>query len=112
MSAKKIYVILSLEMAGQYVSSIATIGRGIKKYNMFYRWDIQAHKKPRKTAGKAAEKTALQKITQYWCLPSKPKDKSFIERFIGILQIECPDYYYEPPDVHDLLDILDERIFK
>lgn len=199
-SAKKIYVILRREMAEQYVPCIATIGRIIKKYHMFYRSDIQARKKRRKRAGKAAErkrkpynlrashpnqiiefdmkhinlpgkklyalcgidqytrrpevhissscsstagKTALQKIkqrfgkniiivndngsenmgeaeqwlaeqriTQYWCQANKPKDKPFIERFIGTLQTECLDYHYEPLGVQEMQDIIDEWIFK
>lgn len=199
-SAKKIYVILTWEREGSCIPSVATIGRIIKKYDMFYRTDIQARTKRRKAAGKAAErkkkpynlrasrpneiiefdmkqinlpgnklyalcgidqytrrpvvhvssscssaagKTALQKIrqrftkdiiiindngsenmgkaeqwlkeekmTQYWCRPNKPKDKPFIERFIGTLQTECLDYHYEPMDVHEMQEIIDEWIFK
>ncbi|GMO56119.1 MAG: hypothetical protein Ta2A_01150 [Treponemataceae bacterium] len=29
-------------------------------------------------------------ITQYWTRPHTPKDKPFIERFIGTFQRECP----------------------
>ncbi len=199
-SAKKIRTILLWEIAPQYVPSIATIGRIIKKYRMFYRADIKMRKKRRKKSSKAAErkkkpyklrasrpneiiefdmkhinlpgkklyalcgidqytrrpvvhissgcssaagKTALRKIkerfgdnisiindngsenmgtaekwlkseniTQYWCRPHRPKDKPFIERFIGTLQTECLDYHYEPLNVHEMQDIIDEWIFK
>ena len=42
-------------------------------------------------------------MRQYWCRPNKPKDKPFIERFIGTLQTECLDYHYEPMDVYSML---------
>jgi len=35
-------------------------------------------------------------ITQYWTRPNQPKDKPYVERFIGTLQKECLDYHYEP----------------
>lgn len=138
-SAKKIRVILSWEKQEQYVPSIATIGRIIKKYHMFYRADIQARKKRRKRAGKTALQKIIQRfgkhisivndngsenmgeaerwltdenIRQYWCRANKPKDKPLIERFIGTLQTECLDYHCEPLDVQELQDIVDQWIFK
>lgn len=199
-SAKKIRVVLTWETDG--VPSAATIGRIIKKHNMFYRADIKARrrrsKKGKKTAERlrkpyglratgpneiiefdmkhislpgrklyalcgidqytrrpvvhvssgcssAAGKAALKKIRerfgdgitivndngsenggkaeewlasddvkirQYWCRPHRPKDKPFIERFIGTLQTECLDYHYEPLTVAELQEIIDEWIFK
>ena len=201
-SAKKIRVILTWEMAEEEVPSAATIGRIIKKYNMFYRADIKTRRKRRKKSAKVAErlrkpynlratkpneiiefdmkhinlpgkklyalcgidqctrrpvvyvstscssrsgKVALQKIrerfgnaiiiindngsenkgeaeqwlasdgvkiTQYWCRPHRPKDKPFIERFIGTLQTECLDYHYEPMGAREMQEIIDEWIFK
>ena len=201
-SAKKIRVILTWEMAEEEVPSAATIGRIIKKHNMFYRADIKTRRKRRKKSAKVAErlrkpynlratkpneiiefdmkhinlpgkklyalcgidqytrrpvvhvstscssksgKAALQKIrerfgnaiiiindngsenkgeaeewlasddvkiTQYWCRPHRPKDKPFIERFIGTLQTECLDYHYEPMGAAEMQEIIDEWIFK
>ncbi|MDR1363781.1 MAG: integrase core domain-containing protein [Spirochaetaceae bacterium] len=48
---------------------------------------------------------AQMNITQYWTRPYTPKDKPFIERFIGTLQRECLDYHYEPLNVKELSEI-------
>ena len=199
-SAKKIRRILTWDIPEKDVPSIATVGRIIKKYKMFYRADIIARHKRQKTAGKAAKrkrkpynlratkpdeiiefdmkhinlpggklyalcgidqftrrsvvhiatscsslcgKKALQKIkekfgssiiivndngsenmdkaeewlasekiTQYWCRPHQPKDKPFIERFIGTMQRECLDYHYEPMNAAEMQEMIDEWIFK
>ena len=44
--------------------------------------------------------------------PHRPKDKPFIERFIGTLQTECLDYHYEPMGAREMQEIIDEWIFK
>ena len=62
--------------------------------------------------GEAERWLSDENIRQYWCRANKPKDKPFIERFIGTLQTECLDYHYEPLDVHELQDIVDQWIFK
>jgi len=45
-------------------------------------------------------------ITQYWTRPYQPKDKPFVERFIGTLQKECLDYNYEPMNVRELNEVV------
>lgn len=51
-------------------------------------------------------------ITQLWARPHRPKDKPFIERFIGTLQRECLDYNYAPMDAVELQDIVDRWLVK
>jgi putative transposase len=51
---------------------------------------------------------ASQEITQYWAKPHTPKDKPVVERFIGALQKECLDYHYEPLNVGELSEVIDE----
>ncbi|GMO14616.1 MAG: hypothetical protein Pg6A_00190 [Termitinemataceae bacterium] len=51
---------------------------------------------------KAEEYLASMNIPQYWTRPYTPKDKPFVERFIGTLQKECLDYYYTPLNVAEL----------
>jgi transposase InsO family protein len=46
-------------------------------------------------------------ITQYWTKPKSPKEKPFVERFIGTLQRECLDYHYEPMNVGELREVVD-----
>ena len=204
-SAKKIRVVLTCEMGEDEVPSRATIGRIIKKFNMFYRADIKAHRKRSRKAEKTnarkrkpyglratrpneiiefewmrsirkhinlpgrrlyalcgidqytrrpvvhvstsckakSAKTALMKIrerfgsgivivndngsenkreaeewlsaeniTQYWCRPHRPKDKPFIERFIGTMQRECLDYHNEPMGSAEMQEVIDEWLFK
>jgi transposase InsO family protein len=48
-----------------------------------------------------------EKITQYWTRPKQPKDKPFVERFIGTLQRECLDYNREPMNVSELRELVD-----
>ena len=43
--------------------------------------------------GKAYDYLKEQKITQYFARPYQPKDKPYIERFIGSYQRECLDQY-------------------
>jgi transposase InsO family protein len=57
--------------------------------------------------GKAMEMLASREITQYFARPRRPKDKPFIERFIGTLQKECLDYHYEPLNVTELREVVD-----
>lgn len=52
------------------------------------------------------------RIRQYWYRPHRPKDKPFIERFIGTLQTECLDYHFEPMRAAEMQKIIDEWIFK
>jgi hypothetical protein len=33
-------------------------------------------------------------IAPYWTKPKSPKEKPFVERFIGTFQKECLDYHY------------------
>lgn len=51
-------------------------------------------------------------ITQYWCRPRRPKDKPFVERFIGTLQTECLDYHFEPMGAKEMQDIIDGWILR
>jgi transposase InsO family protein len=51
-------------------------------------------------------------ITQYWTRPHRPKDKPFVERFIGTLQRECLDYNYEPMNVRELSCVVDSWLDK
>ena len=41
-------------------------------------------------------------IKQYWTHPRSPKEKSFVQRFIGTLQREFLDYRYEPMNVGEM----------
>ncbi|GMO62721.1 MAG: hypothetical protein Ta2A_09560 [Treponemataceae bacterium] len=60
----------------------------------------------------AEEYLALQNITQYWARPHTPKDKPFVERFIGTFQRECLDYHYEPMTCGELSAVVDEWLDK
>lgn len=199
-SAKKIAVIIKRDELLENPPSAATVGRIIKKYNMYYRSDIkERHKRARKAAKAHAKnrvpymlratkqceiiefdmkhvnlpgrklyalcaidqltkipvvhisngctsvsaRTALQKtvtrfgkavkivcdngsenmckaqewlceneIEQLWARPHKPKDKPFIERFIGTLQTECLDYNYEPMNATELQAVVDDWLIK
>jgi transposase InsO family protein len=55
---------------------------------------------------------AQMNITQYWTRPYTPKDKPFIERFIGTFQRECLDYHYEPLNAAELSEITDAWLDK
>ncbi|MEL5720119.1 MAG: integrase core domain-containing protein, partial [Treponemataceae bacterium] len=61
---------------------------------------------------KAEQWLSCESITQYWCRPHKPKDKPFIERFIGTLQTECLDYNYEPMSAAEMQMIVDQWLEK
>jgi len=50
------------------------------------------------------EYLAEQGITQYWAHPRSPKEKPFVQRFIGTLQREFLDYRYEPMNVREMQD--------
>ena len=41
-------------------------------------------------------------VRQYWTHPRSPKEKPFVERFIGTLQKEFPDCRYEPMNVAEM----------
>jgi len=47
---------------------------------------------------------AEQGITQYWTHPHCPKEKPFVQQFIGTLQREFLDYRYEPMNVREMQD--------
>jgi transposase InsO family protein len=51
-------------------------------------------------------------ITQYWTRPKSPKEKPFVERFIGTFQRECLDYHYEPMNVTELAEVVDAWLDK
>jgi transposase InsO family protein len=51
-------------------------------------------------------------ITQYWTRPKSPKEKPFVERFIGTLQRECLDYNYTPLNVAELSAVVDAWLGK
>lgn len=51
-------------------------------------------------------------ITQYWCRPRRPKDKPFVERFIGTLQTECLDYHFEPMGAAEMQETIDGWLLK
>jgi putative transposase len=51
-------------------------------------------------------------ITQYWTRPHQPKDKPYVERFIGTLQRECLDYNYAPMNVSELSEVIDTWLDK
>jgi putative transposase len=53
-----------------------------------------------------------ENITRYRARPYTPKDKAFIERFIGTFQRECLDYNYAPMNVRELSEVVDERLYK
>jgi putative transposase len=55
---------------------------------------------------------AEQGIAQYWTRPHSPKEKPFVERFIGTLQRECLDYHYEPMNVAELQEVVDAWVEK
>ena len=51
-------------------------------------------------------------VQQYWTRPRSPKEKPFVERFIGTLQRECLDYRYEPMNVGELREVVDAWVEK
>jgi putative transposase len=57
--------------------------------------------------GKAEAFLAEKEITQYWTHPYAPKEKPYIERFIGTFQKECLDYHYEPMNAAELQALAD-----
>jgi transposase InsO family protein len=62
--------------------------------------------------GKAEEYLASQNITQYWTHPYAPKEKPFVERFIGTFQKECLDYHYEPMNATELAAVANDWLEK
>lgn len=60
--------------------------------------------------GEAEEFLRSQGIKQYWARPHKPKDKPFIERFIGTMQRELLNFNYKPFTVRELQDLVDDWI--
>lgn len=60
--------------------------------------------------GKAEEWLKENKIEQFWARPHKPKDKPYIERFIGTYQRECLDFNYEADTQKELQEISDKWI--
>lgn len=62
---------------------------------------------------KNAEEYLLKEgITQFWTRPCQPKDKPFIERFIGTFQRECLAFHRHPMTVEELQHIADEWVEK
>jgi transposase InsO family protein len=53
-----------------------------------------------------------ENITQYWTHPYAPKEKPFVERFIGTFQKECLDYNYDPMNVTELREVADAWLDK
>jgi transposase InsO family protein len=51
-------------------------------------------------------------IKQYWTHPYSPKEKPFVERFIGTFQKECLDYNYDPMNVTELREVADAWLDK
>jgi putative transposase len=62
--------------------------------------------------GKAEEYLASLHIPQYWTRPYAPKEKPFIERFIGTFQKECLDYHYEPMNATELASLANDWLEK
>jgi len=62
--------------------------------------------------GKAGAFLAEKEITRYWTHPYAPKEKPYIERFIGTFQKECLDYHYEPVNAAELQALTDNRLEK
>lgn len=61
--------------------------------------------------GKAEEWLKGNNIEQFWARPHKPKDKPFIERFIGTYQRECLDFNYEADTQEKLQKISDNWVW-
>ena len=61
-------------------------------------------------AGNAEEFLRKEGIKQYWARPHKPKDKPFIERFIGTMQRELLNFNYKPFTVSELQILVDDWI--
>jgi putative transposase len=51
-------------------------------------------------------------ITQYWTRPHSPKEKPFVERFIGTFQKECLDCNYDPMNATELRKVADAWLDK
>ena len=62
--------------------------------------------------GKAAEYLKENNIEQFWARPYKPKDKAFIERFIGTYQREFLDYNYGMHTVKELQELTNKWLEK
>jgi transposase InsO family protein len=62
--------------------------------------------------GKVEDFLAENNITQYWTHPNAPKEKPFIERFIGTFQKECLDYHYEPMNATELTELANDWLDK
>ena len=79
----------------------------------FYRW----YKRFKKYGIKGLEEyshkpKSLRKegIKQYWARAHKPKDKPYIEHFIGTMQRELLNFNYRPFTVEELQNLVDEWI--
>jgi putative transposase len=53
-----------------------------------------------------------ENIRQYWTRPYSPKEKPFVERFIGTFQKECLDYNYDLMNVTGLREVADAWLDK
>ncbi|MDR2900561.1 MAG: integrase core domain-containing protein, partial [Treponema sp.] len=53
-----------------------------------------------------------QEIIQYWTHPHAPKEKPYVERFIGTLQKECLDYHYEPMNATETMAVVNDWLDK
>lgn len=60
--------------------------------------------------GETEEFLKSQDIKQYWARPHKPKDKPYIERFIGTMQRELLNFNYRPFTVGELQVLVDKWI--
>ncbi|MDR1468294.1 MAG: integrase core domain-containing protein [Spirochaetaceae bacterium] len=61
---------------------------------------------------KAEEYLASIGVPPFWTRPYAPKEKPFVERFIGTLQRECLDYNYAPMNVTELRKVADGWLHK
>lgn len=62
--------------------------------------------------GAFAELLKEQKLIQYFARPHTPKDKPYVERFIGSLERECLQWGGAANDLADQQDIIDQWLVK
>ena len=92
-SAKKLAAIIKEDYPDtKFCISAATIGRIIK---IFGKDIVILNDNGSENKGEAWDFLEEQEIVQYFAHPKSPKEKPFVERFIGSLQRECLDVYKE-----------------
>ena len=100
---------VSVHISSSSKSSQAVIGLK-KTIDKFGKGIVIHNDNGSENMGEAEEFLKKQGIEQYWARPNKPKDKPFVERFIGTMQRELLNFNYKPFTVGELQELVDEWV--